>query len=157
MNATHHIPSASASGSYILVLVAEVEKIVPIGAKGLLKVPPGSYYYCGSAFGPGGLRARVGRHARPVKVHRWHIDYLRHQLAVREVWISRDGINQEHTWASLLNKAHRSNIPMLGFGSSDCHCSAHLFHFKKPLQFETFRKWTRSSGTEHLEILRPFS
>ena len=47
-----------------------------VGRLGALPVEPGFYVYVGSAFGPGGLERRVGRHATTEKKHRWHIDYL---------------------------------------------------------------------------------
>ena len=43
---------------------------VPIGKLGVLHLLPGIYVYVGSAFGPGGIAARVGRHARCEKTLR---------------------------------------------------------------------------------------
>lgn len=146
-------PPANTPGSYILVLHSEATRTVRIGARGSLCTLPGYYYYCGSAFGPGGVRARIKRHVRLEKTQRWHIDYLRCLLVVREVWISFDGKNQEHIWAGLLNEMRLSEIPMPGFGSSDCRCPAHLFYFKRALAFGTFRKRARFHGTEHLRNL----
>jgi Uri superfamily endonuclease len=37
---------------------------------------PGRYIYAGSAYGPGGLKARVSRHMRRAKRSQWHIDQL---------------------------------------------------------------------------------
>jgi len=42
-----------------------------------LDLLPGYYIYIGSAFGPGGVRARMLRHLRADKPKHWHIDYLR--------------------------------------------------------------------------------
>jgi Uri superfamily endonuclease len=39
-------------------------------------LPAGRYLYCGSAKGPGGLKARLSRHMRRGKSVRWHIDRL---------------------------------------------------------------------------------
>ena len=145
-----NVPGSSV-GSYILELIAEESETVRIGARGALRIEPGYFYYCGSAFGPGGLEARIGRHFKTKKSHHWHIDYLRSRLAIREAWISRDAVNREHVWAALLDGMRLSKVAMPGFGSSDCRCPAHLFYFKRALRFETFRKEALFSGMKHFE------
>ena len=52
---------------------------------GKLTLAAGQYAYVGSAHGPGGLRARVGRHLRAEKPLHWHIDYLTAALPVMHV------------------------------------------------------------------------
>lgn len=85
----------------------------------------GRYLYCGSAYGPGGLRARIARHLRPAKMIRWHIDRLTSCGRVRGAWIFPDG--DECALARAL--AHLP-APIEGFGSSDCpHCRSHLFRW----------------------------
>jgi Uri superfamily endonuclease len=37
---------------------------------------PGLYAYCGNAYSPGGIRARVSRHRRAGKPLRWHLLHL---------------------------------------------------------------------------------
>lgn len=64
-------------GTYLLVLRSHGEATVQVGRWGPLAVRPGVYLYVGSAFGPGGVRARVGRHLRMRKKPHWHLDYLR--------------------------------------------------------------------------------
>ena len=67
----------SLPGTYALVLSASACQKFAVGRLGTLTVEPGFYLYVGSAFGPGGLAARVGRHCRREKTCRWHVDYLR--------------------------------------------------------------------------------
>ena len=52
-----------APGTYALLLRASKEQTIEVGALGAMPVRPGMYVYVGSAFGSGGLQARVGRHA----------------------------------------------------------------------------------------------
>ena len=67
----------SQPGTYALLLEATAKQDVPIGKLGVLHMLPGIYVYVGSALGPGGLAARVERHAPREKTLHWHIDYLR--------------------------------------------------------------------------------
>ena len=43
-----------------------------------------------------------------------------------ELWIAYDK-HLEHEWAERINKNKSTNIPLTGFGSSDCKCPTHLF------------------------------
>ncbi len=117
-------------GSYALIFRCNFARNVKIGALGQLKTDPGWYVYCGSAFGPGGLRARVGRHLRARKPKRWHIDYLRPFLRLTGVWYSTAPRNLEHAWADrLMDIAYRTSaatVPLEKFGASDCGCLSHL-------------------------------
>jgi Uri superfamily endonuclease len=64
-------------GSYYLHLVLTESIELQIGRLGLFHLEPGSYFYCGSALGPGGLRARINHHLAGSGKSHWHIDYLR--------------------------------------------------------------------------------
>jgi Uri superfamily endonuclease len=57
----------SSAGTYALVLAAQKQRTISVGKLGILDVRPGFYVYVGSALGPGGLAARIGRHARQDK------------------------------------------------------------------------------------------
>ncbi|MES9991044.1 MAG: GIY-YIG nuclease family protein [Candidatus Thiodiazotropha sp.] len=117
-------------GTYVLVLLTDKKATVQIGRWGTLTIQPGYYLYVGSAFGPGGLRARVTRHCRESKSKHWHIDYLRELAIVESVWYSQRRTRLEHRWAKALAKW--SNVkPIPGFGCSDCSCDSHLFHFSE--------------------------
>jgi len=111
---------------------------VRVGALGDVSIEPGYLIYVGSAFGPGGLRARVSRHARLKKKTHWHIDYLRPHLSLTEVWWSTAPQNREHAWAERLTRDCNPAHPR--FGASDCNCRTHLF-------FSAGRPDHRSIGT----------
>ncbi|PLY01214.1 MAG: DUF123 domain-containing protein, partial [Desulfuromonas sp.] len=87
----------------------------------------GWYFYCGSAFGPSGLRARLGHHLQLSERRHWHIDYLKEQARVRALWFCR-GVNLEHEWSRCLLEVPGACQPVAGFGSSDCGCPTHLVY-----------------------------
>ena len=128
----NHMKKVDVKGSYLLVLRLRSQQRIAVGRLGRFDFPPGYYVYMGSAQGPGGLGARLGRHLRAGKPCRWHIDYLREKAAVYGIWIAAGPENREHCWAELLEKADAATVPVPGFGASDCRCAAHLFHFPHP-------------------------
>ena len=92
----------------------------------MLSVKPSYYIYVGSAFGSGGVQARVLRHCRETKTKHWHIDYLREHIEPIGAWYRYGYQHLEHQWAqSIADMANYSAIK--GFGSSDCKCYSHLF------------------------------
>lgn len=113
-------------GTYVLVLRSDVSQSVQVGRWGVLQVRPGYYLYVGSAFGPGGVRARVLRHARKGKKLRWHVDYLREVTEFEAAWYSHAPQRLEHDWARTL-AGMRGVEAVKGFGCSDCGCEAHLY------------------------------
>ncbi len=116
-------------GSYLLILMLPGPKEIQVGRLGPIRFGPGWYAYAGSAFGPGGLAARLGHHLRPVQKRHWHIDYLRVEAMVVEIWMAVGPPSQEHAWAALLAKAPGAGKWVRGFGCSDCKCPSHLLHF----------------------------
>jgi Uri superfamily endonuclease len=90
---------------------------------------PGLYLYLGSAFGPGGLRARLARHAARQKVKRWHIDYVRPRMSLANAWFSTSTLRLEHTWAAATLALANGATPQPRFGASDCRCKSHLVFF----------------------------
>jgi len=126
------------TGTYVLVLRSAGSRVIRIGCLGRLHLHPGYYGYVGSAFGPGGLRARVEHHTHHAVQPRWHIDYLRRHTRLEEVWYCR--LRCEHECASALAAQPGVAVAMPGFGSSDCRCRAHLFWFgERPLLPECLR------------------
>ena len=117
-------------GTYALILRALAAQDIQVGRLGRLLVLPGVYVYVGSAFGPGGLMARVGRHQRKPPAPHWHIDHLRRVTELVEVWFTYDPIPREHEWADIFRNLPGAGIPLKGFGASDCGCKAHLFYFE---------------------------
>jgi Uri superfamily endonuclease len=64
-------------GTYAIVLRSQTLGPVRIGKLGTLRLQEGFYIYVGSAFGPGGLQARIQHHLQRARRPHWHIDYLR--------------------------------------------------------------------------------
>ena len=117
------------SGTYILLLYLRKRTYITVGYLGLIPFTRGWYAYVGSAFGPGGLAARLSRHLRQEKKYRWHIDYLRAAATPKQIWYSEADESLEHLWADNLLGA--KGLPIVGFGCSDCRCPSHLFYFSR--------------------------
>lgn len=131
-------------GTYALILFSSLDQLVSIGRLGQLHVRPGFYVYVGSAFGPGGVRARIAHHGKPSRHPHWHVDYLRQVTQLSEIWWTHDPIRREHQWAVLFGHMRGSSIPLAGFGSSDCTCVSHLYFFTQPPSLAAFHKhWQR--------------
>ena len=85
-------------------------------------LPAGLYLYAGSAWGPGGIRARAGRHLRRPKARVWHIDHL--TAAIEQV-VAFPGARECEIADFVVARGAHAPIP--GFGASDCRsCEAHL-------------------------------
>ena len=85
----------SLPGTYALVLRLSRRMEIVVGRLGVLEAQPGYYVYVGSALGPGGLAARLGRHLRREKTWHWHVDYLRAAAHVEELWYAPGKSNCE--------------------------------------------------------------
>jgi len=129
----------SQPGTYALLLSATVIRDVPIGKLGVLHMMPGIYVYVGSALGPGGLAARIDRHALREKMPHWHIDYLRAETRLLAIWYARGAKHRECHWAKILARAADTQIPLEGFGASDCRCRSHLQYFANLWAVEAVR------------------
>lgn len=116
-----------APGTYALILRSDSNASVQVGRWGRIALTLGYYIYVGSAFGPGGVKARVSRHWRMGKRVHWHIDYLRDFVTPTVVWVSYEPEHLEHQWAQVLCETEGINSTV-GFGCSDCKCDSHLFH-----------------------------
>ena len=121
-----HLPNES--GSYVLVLALKRTRLLTIGRLGKVTLLAGVYAYAGSAFGSGGLRARLGRHLRGDGAKHWHIDYLRAMADVRACLYTVSDMRLECARSQALAALPGATIPVTGFGSSDCQagCVAHL-------------------------------
>jgi Uri superfamily endonuclease len=86
-------------GTYALILQSHTTARVQIGRWREIDVEPGYYIHIGSAFWPGGVRARISRHCRTDKPKHWHIDYLREFVIPIGVWVSYEPERLEHRWA----------------------------------------------------------
>jgi Uri superfamily endonuclease len=116
---------------------------------GDLQVRPGCYVYVGSAFGPGGLAARIKHHVNRSSRPHWHIDYVCPLLKVVEIWYTTDRIRREHQWAELHAHSRIAHTPLPGFGSSDCRCPSHLFFYKSKPSGNYFRRKIRAKFHNH--------
>ena len=123
-------------GSYALQLKLNQPEQIQVGKFAQVEFPPGIYIYLGSALGPGGLRARLGRHIMGSEKPHWHIDYLRRFAELQAIHYllagyAIDGLAVECAWSQMLSKFPEADIPLAGFGSRDCHsgCRAHLVRF----------------------------
>ena len=119
------------AGTYLLHLRLERSRWLTVGRLGEFRFPAGEYVYVGSAFGPGGLRARLGRHLRGDGRPHWHIDTLRAAATVCGFKFAVTDRPLECVWSQALATLPQAGIPVPGFGSSDCRlgCRAHLIAF----------------------------
>lgn len=113
-------------GTYALILHSSLSTEIRIGRWGRLRIEPAYYVYVGSAFGPGGVRARVARHFRKEKKCHWHIDYLSTAIEPVCAWCSYAPFRLEHEWARAFDRMATTSC-VKGFGCSDCSCRGHLF------------------------------
>ncbi|GAB4475858.1 MAG: hypothetical protein Kow00124_17380 [Anaerolineae bacterium] len=139
-------------GSYVLILRLGVPRQITVGRLGAFRLEPGYYLYSGSALGPGGLRARVGRHLRADKQPHWHIDVLTAAADITGVWISPGTQRLECAQAHSLAALPGINEPIPGFGASDCGCRTHLFRLADDL-LDT--AWQALGCPLHLKIAAP--
>ena len=141
-------------GTYALLLRADTEQAIEVGALGVMSVEPGTYVYVGSAFGPGGLRARVGRHVRDDGALHWHVDYLRAVTTLDTVWYTHDAERRECAWATVLRALPRAAVPLGGFGASDCTCPTHLVRTGSAPSLSVFRARLYERCPDHASVER---
>ncbi len=121
-----------APGAYVLLIGLARPLELPIARLSRPTLAPGNYVYCGSARGPGGLAARVGRHLRQDKRPHWHVDHLTANGQVLDVLCRTEG--SECELRRRINNHSGVCLPVPGFGSSDCReCPSHLL--KVPNEF----------------------
>jgi Uri superfamily endonuclease len=121
-------------GSYLLVARIGKDCRMRIGCLGKICFRRGYYCYVGSAFGPGGLESRVGRHRRTCKEKRgnlrWHIDYF---LANPNVSLHKVMTTSRRIECRISKSvSSKSDGIVPGFGCSDCRCESHLYYFESP-------------------------
>ncbi len=103
-------------GAYLLVMRSK-GVVLNVGSLGRVAIPEGLIAYVGSAKGPGGLGARLGRHIRRGKVRRWHIDYLTESEGIEIVGAFALIGWDEATLSSFM--MNEGNPIIAGFGCSD--------------------------------------
>lgn len=142
----------SGPGTYLLLLESPAGGEVRVGKLGTLPLTGGWLAYVGSAFGPGGLRARVGCHLSRRGALHWHVDYLLRAVEVAEVWITTDPRKREEEWVEALRSAPGSSNPLRGFGAGDCGCDGHLFRLGERPELRHFRAWLGERGVKDCEM-----
>lgn len=139
------------AGTYAVVLRCDHVVRATIGRLGEVTIRKGYYVYVGSAFGSGGVAARVGRHSRTSKRLRWHIDYLREESRLVEAWYTYDAERREHDWLETMIAMNL--VPCIGgFGSSDCRCYSHLLRATSRPSPWLFRETTAQKFPAHDRI-----
>lgn len=122
-------PLPARPGAYLLVcrLAAPLEALPARFADH--RLAPGWYVYAGSANGPGGIAARLGRHLTGTGKKRWHIDALTGTGAAR-AGFAYPGANECDLVGGLFASGAFTQ-PLNGFGSSDCRqCASHLLFWR---------------------------
>lgn len=133
-------------GTYALLLELHEPTELQVGSLGRIHFDSPFYVYFGSAFGPGGLEARLEHHLRAPRRAHWHIDYLRQVAVVLGAWHTCDTARLECTWANAAASLPGvSLVPR--FGSSDCRCHSHLLAVHRLPGLSAFRR--------RLDVLRP--
>jgi Uri superfamily endonuclease len=133
-------------GAYALRIHLARPARLTVGALGPVRLAAGAYVYAGSAFGPGGIRARVGRHLRAAKRPHWHIDYLTARGRIVEVMAFPDACECDVLAAALAAKG--ASVPAPGFGATDCRrCRSHLAAWPDGLTLAEIYSAASFSGT----------
>ncbi len=117
----------AAAGTYVVWLRVAGPLRLAVGRLGVQPFAPGLYAYVGSAHGPGGLNARLRRHLRADKPRHWHIDALTAAVRVVALWYAESPECLECHWAGTFVQVADVELPVAGFGASDCACVTHLF------------------------------
>ena len=149
----------AAPGVYLLLcdLAAPADVRVRSGRRFALRA--GCYVYTGSARGPGGLAARLGRHLRGAARAHWHIDFLL-QSAVAggciclsdaiadgssPVTLPRDISGDECMLADLAGGLPGAEV-VPGFGASDCACRGHLIRLGEHGSAHKLSEWLEAAA-----------
>ena len=138
-------PIPAGPGAYLLAIDLGQKLVLDIAALSPPPLAPGRYIYCGSAYGPGGMRARVAHHLRKDKTMRWHVDRLTSAGRVEQVAAVSGG--SECALMTCLRALPGVSVPVAGFGSSDCRsCPAHLAAVPVNFDIEEFISGFRSTA-----------
>ncbi len=118
----------AAPGSYALRLHLPGPIHLQVGRLGIYDFSAGDYLYLGSANGPGGIRARLRHHLRPVTRPHWHLDWLRMYARPAAGWYATTPGRLECMWSQAIYALPGVQVPAPGFGAADCRsgCPAHL-------------------------------
>jgi Uri superfamily endonuclease len=143
-----------AKGTYVLIVLVSQMKRLEIGRLGAYDIMPGFYAYVGSAFGPGGLCARLHHHLESAAQPHWHIDYLLAVAEPVEVWYALAGRKLERDLAGLMERSSAFRMPIPRFGSSDYRRrqASHLFYARRRPAFHLFQVEVNQALGEPVEF-----
>lgn len=150
-----NVPAEPGSYALRMRLLAPVRQ--PVGRLGSFSFPPGNYLYLGSAFGPGGLQARLRHHARVSAKPHWHLDALRPHVTLQGGWYCTGARLLECIWSQSLVDVAGVLVPAPGFGASDCRmgCPSHLLALPAELSWPAVEEILRAAAglpLAHFEI-----
>ena len=127
------------TGSYVLVMSLSGRAVIEVGNLGPLEFGPGYYSYTGSAMA--GMAPRLARHLLGRKTIHWHIDYLMDHVKVISILLMPSHSKDECEIMSRIHRKADRAFPIARFGSSDCRCPSHLYHYledPRPILRELF-------------------
>jgi len=129
---------SSRKGNYIIIFRLEERTRQNLHRFDDVDLIPGYYFYCGSAHGNGGLKSRIMRHLTKSSKKFWHIDYLKDLLFPVEIWCQTSSGRNECSFCKIFHKQMGGEIPIKGFGSSDCKnkCESHLVWFSQEVDLD---------------------
>jgi len=148
-----------AKGIYTLIMFLPKEAYLNVGKLGVFRFPRGHYAYTGSAMGVGasGLRGRVSRHLRKEKKKFWHIDFLlaHENIALTGVVAAQTSTKLECEMNRYIKENGGAEIPVLGFGASDCRqsCNSHLLHFKEDIKSKIAALYAKKLGVKPVTLI----
>ncbi|MFO7814309.1 MAG: GIY-YIG nuclease family protein [Halanaerobiales bacterium] len=130
------------SGIYVLEINLKNNKSIKIGALGFNDFKKGQYYYIGSA--QTNLKSRVERHLKSNKKFHWHIDYLLDKAQISNYYTIEADKKFECKLYNFLKRHKFIEVPVKGFGASDCKCKTHLLYSNRDVflgdLIENFKK-----------------
>lgn len=135
---TRQLPKGK--GTYVLFFEMKQRQTLRVGKLTEATFAPGYYAYVGSAFGPGGLHARLRHHLSVSERCHWHLDYIRPAMHFVSTWLTEDTVAREHDWAEGLQALPGSQFPVKGLGATDCQCHSHLLRFDQLPTLTEFRR-----------------
>jgi len=116
---------ADSKGAYILSMHLDSPTPIDIPKIKTAVIQSGTYFYVGSAYGRGGIAARLKRHFKKHKKIHWHVDQLTSAAASAEAFAVPNG--NECELVETLISSGQFKTAMKGFGNSDCRlCDSHL-------------------------------
>jgi Uri superfamily endonuclease len=138
----------------VLLIWLDQARELTVGQLGTFRFQSGWYAYTGSALGPGGLDARLARHARKEKRIHWHVDYLlEHGLLVCS-WQAICPIRLECGWAAALSRSQNAQVYVCRFGASDCRCPGHLIYWPESPNYRHIHQILEAASPKGCDLRR---